>query len=185
MANLTDEQIKSYASGAGFAGNDLNIAVAVARAESGGNPNAHNSTPPDDSYGLWQINMYSTLGPSRRKQFGISKNEDLFNPALNAKAAHTIFQNNGWKAWTTYTRGTYKQYLNEAETASASGGGFVNTLTGIPGALNAVGINIFKGLSDIVGVILAIALIIAGIAILVSQSKTAKSAVKTAVKVIP
>jgi hypothetical protein len=111
MANLSRSQLTGLAQSVGFTGNDVNIAVAVALAESGGNPGAHNSTPPDDSYGLWQINMLGSLGPSRRKKFGILANTDLFRPATNAKAAKIIHGESGWKAWTTYTSGKYKEYL--------------------------------------------------------------------------
>jgi hypothetical protein len=45
---------------------DAVVAVAIALAESGGNPAAHNPVPPDDSWGLWQINMRGHLGPVRR-----------------------------------------------------------------------------------------------------------------------
>src|SRR4051794_8716603 len=103
MPTLSADAIRQYASAAGFSGNDLDIAVAVALAESGGNPKAHNATPPDDSYGLWQINMLGKLGPDRRKRFGLTSNDQLYDPATNAKAARIIFQGSGWSAWTTYT----------------------------------------------------------------------------------
>lgn len=89
------------------------VAAAVAMAESGGNPQSHNSTPPDDSYGLWQINMYGSLGPSRRSQFGLSSNTQLYDPLTNAKAAVAIGRG-GFGPWTTFTSGAYKKYLNGA-----------------------------------------------------------------------
>lgn len=123
MATLSDSQIAQYAKGAGLSGDAVAIAVAVAIAESGGNPNAHNAVPPDNSYGLWQINMLGSLGPSRRKTFGISSNDALYDPATNARAmAHLSSGGTNWKPWTTYTRGTYKLYLNRGK-AAASGSG--------------------------------------------------------------
>lgn len=92
----------------------VTIATAIAMAESGGRVFAHNTTPPDDSYGLWQINMYGSLGPSRRRQYGIKENDDLFDPGTNARAAYKIFQGSGWRAWSVYTSGAYKQHLDEA-----------------------------------------------------------------------
>lgn len=87
------------------------LAAAIAMAESGGNPNAHNTKPPDDSYGLWQINMYGSLGPSRRAAYGLSSNSQLLDPATNARAAVAIGKG-GFGPWSTYTSGAYKKYLN-------------------------------------------------------------------------
>jgi hypothetical protein len=190
MANLTAGQIKGYASAAGFQGNDLNIAVAVALAESGGNPSAHNPKPPDDSYGLWQINMLGSMGPARRKQYKLSKNEDLYDPATNARVAYGIFKGSGWSAWTTYTRGTYKKYMTDAGGAvsdvtepvtpaeGASDGGIIT------GGLNALGANVFNAFQNIGGVIIGVVLIIAAILLLALSSNTTKGFVKKGVKKI-
>lgn len=118
---LSDNQIAQYARGAGLSGDAVSIAVAVALAESGGNPNAHNAVPPDNSYGLWQINMLGSLGPSRRSSLGISSNDALYDPATNARAM-AMLSNKGasWTPWTTYTRGTYKLYLNRGKAAAGN-----------------------------------------------------------------
>jgi hypothetical protein len=94
------------------------IAVAIAMAESSGNTKAHNVGPTDDSYGLWQINMKGSLGPARRKQFAISADTALLDPSVNAKAAHQIFLVQGWGAWSTYTNGAYKKFMDAATTAA-------------------------------------------------------------------
>lgn len=115
MATLSPAQIAEYAHDAGFRGQDLTVAVAVALAESGGDPKAHNATPPDDSYGLWQINMYRGLGPERRDQFDLDSNRELFDPEENARAAWEISgRGDSFGPWSTYTNGAYKQYLDEA-----------------------------------------------------------------------
>ncbi len=187
MANLTREQIRQYAQGAGFTGEDLNIAVAVALAESGGNSRAYNGVGGDRSYGLWQINMIGDMGPDRRKKFNLKSNEDLFDPATNARVAKGIKDGSGWKAWTTYTRGTYKKHMSgDADVAgdpvtakpATSEGGIVT------GGLNALGQTIFQSVSNIAGVIVALVLIIAAILIMVMQSRTGKSLVKKGVKVL-
>lgn len=83
-------------------------AVAVALAESGGNERAHNAVPPDDSYGLWQINMLGSLGPARRTQFGITSNEQLYDIATNAKAMAAISSGGtNWKPWSTFQGARY------------------------------------------------------------------------------
>lgn len=110
---MSPSEIAVYASGAGFSGSALPIAVAIAMAESSGNPQAHNPRPPDDSYGLWQINMYGSLGPARRAQFGLSSNSDLFDPATNAAAAFAISGGGAsFTPWSTYTNGAYRRYLS-------------------------------------------------------------------------
>ncbi|NUT53892.1 MAG: transglycosylase SLT domain-containing protein [Saccharothrix sp.] len=115
MSKLSPEQIARHAHEAGFRGQDLTIAVAVALAESGGDPRAHNSTPPDNSYGLWQINMLGSLGPARRREFGLESNRELFDPTENARAANRISgDGRSWTPWTTYTSGAYKRHLDEA-----------------------------------------------------------------------
>ncbi len=190
MAKLTPAQIKGYASAAGFAGSDLNIAVAVALAESGGNPSAHNPNPPDDSYGLWQINMLGSMGPDRRKRYNLKANTDLYDPATNARVAYGIFKSQGWqRGWTTYKSGKYKKYMDEASGSAVSGADTGSTPTSAPatdggivtGGLNALGGNIFNAVQNIGGIIVGVVLIAAAILILVMQSKTGKSVIKKGV----
>lgn len=115
MSKLSPEQIAQAAHDAGFRGHDLTTAVAVAMAESGGDPHAHNPVPPDNSYGLWQINMIGALGPDRRHEFHLDANKELFDPETNAKAAFAISgKGDSFQPWTTYTSGAYKKYLDEA-----------------------------------------------------------------------
>jgi hypothetical protein len=99
---------------------DIAVMVAIAMAESGGNILAHNSRPPDDSYGLWQINMIGALGVSRRAAFGLKKNEDLYNPAENARVAGLILFTSGFQSWSSYRDGKYWKYLKEARAAVAN-----------------------------------------------------------------
>lgn len=98
---------------AGFKGNALKMAYAIAMAESGGNARAHNGNAGtgDNSYGLFQINMLGAMGPERRKRFGLSSNDDLFDPLTNAKVAYKM-SNGGksWGPWSTYGNGAYKTY---------------------------------------------------------------------------
>lgn len=66
MSKLSPAEIAQHAYDAGFRGDALTTAVAVAMAESSGDPRAHNDTYQDNSYGLWQINMLGDPGPARR-----------------------------------------------------------------------------------------------------------------------
>jgi lysozyme-like protein len=115
MPKLSPAEIAEYAHRAGFRGEALRTAVAVALAESSGDTHAHNGVAPDNSYGLWQINMLGAMGPERREQFGIDHNAALFRPAENAAAAYAVSGNGGdFGPWSTYTNGSYRQYLDEA-----------------------------------------------------------------------
>ena len=119
MSHLNAEQIANYAYRAGFRGHGLSTAVAVALAESGGNPKAHNGVPPDNSYGLWQINMLGSLGPARRHQYHLKSNDQLFDPATNARVANSISSDgHDFTPWSTYTNGAYEKYLHKARTAA-------------------------------------------------------------------
>lgn len=115
MTKLSPEQIARYAHGAGFRGDDLTTAVAIALAESGGDTRTHNSVPPDDSYGLWQINMLGALGPARRHEFGLDADRELFDPKTNAAAAYDVSgRGASFEPWSTYTSGDYKHHLAAA-----------------------------------------------------------------------
>lgn len=112
----------AYAQSAGLSQSAARIAAAVAMAESGGRTTAHNPVPPDDSYGLWQINMLGSMGPSRRAQFGLSSNKDLFDPAKNAKAMAAISSGGtNWQPWSTYTNGAYRKHLDGGLAADPNG----------------------------------------------------------------
>ena len=117
---ISIEQLVGLAKGAGFGDSDAVIMAAIAMAESGGNSNAHNNKPPDNSYGLWQINMIGDLGPERRRQFGISNNEQLKDPVTNAHAARLIKKSQGFGAWTVYKTGAYRSYLGSAQKAASA-----------------------------------------------------------------
>jgi hypothetical protein len=184
--SLTRAQVEGYARGAGFSGKDLDIAVAVAKAESGWNPKAHNAVPPDNSYGLWQINMLGSLGPDRRKRFGLKSNDDLFDPATNAKAAHGIFTGSGWKAWTTYTSGKYKDFLTTSSGGEVDNGISAETaqadpVLGVGSAINAFGDTVYKTGANIGGILIAIALVVLGI-VLLSRNALPVGKALTAIK---
>lgn len=98
------------------------ILTAVGGAESGWNAEALNNDPStgDYSVGVWQINYYGSLMASRTAEFG-SPSQLLGNLQAQADAAAAIYHQQGLSAWTTYTRGTYQQYLGQAMQAQASG----------------------------------------------------------------
>lgn len=117
---LSANEIAYYAKAAGFPDGEVGLATAIAMAESGGNTRAHNQRPPDNSYGLWQINMYGTLATGRRLMFGIATNDQLFDPTVNARAALMIRRGQGWTAWSVYSSGAYKKHLTAANAAAGA-----------------------------------------------------------------
>jgi Lysozyme like domain len=97
MAALSNVQIYDLARAAGFPADVATQMVAIALRESGGNPNAFNGTPPDESYGLWQINVYDSPPGYKARimaQLGISDPRQLFDPATNARAAASLWGGN-------------------------------------------------------------------------------------------
>jgi hypothetical protein len=99
---LSKKELKNVLAAAGFNGKALKVAWAVAMKESTGRPYSHNTNREtgDNSYGLFQINMIDSLGPARRKQFGLNSNEELFDPILNAKIAYLMSDGGkNWSAW--------------------------------------------------------------------------------------
>lgn len=133
---LLDVDIARHARRAGFPAGEVATAVAVALAESAGDPSSHNNVPPDDSYGLWQINMLGALGPERRRQFGIRSDAELLSPAVNAHAAVLVWRDSGrsWRPWSTWLHGTYRQFLDRGRAAAAEAGG-VPAEPGAPGVV--------------------------------------------------
>jgi hypothetical protein len=135
MATLSTFEIYVLARRAGFSGDgdEAVIATAIALAESSGNPDAHNDdrATGDDSFGLWQINMIDKLGPERREQFGISRNEELFDPLTNARAAHSVFSSppGGFPQWSTFKRGDHKAHMEGARRAAEQ---FATSRGGVP-----------------------------------------------------
>lgn len=150
MAQLTAEQVTTVARQAGFTGAALVTAVAVARAESGWRPDAigdvNLTEAGERSVGLWQINYR----PSRDAGSATRDPTANLDPARNAAAAYALSGGGrNFRPWTTYTRGTYKPFTGDAQSAAnaveGAGGGRLG-LTGInpPGKVdnpvnNAVG----------------------------------------------
>ncbi len=115
---LSGEDVARFAYNAGFRGENLVKAVAIAYRESRWNAGSYNpdASTKDLSYGLMQINMLGALGPARLKQFGLSKNEDLYDPAINMKAAFQMSGGNNFYAWGPY-KGKDPLYSTNPEAA--------------------------------------------------------------------
>lgn len=104
---LTIDQIARLALSAGLNADQAAVATAIAMRESGGNTAAHNPVPPDDSYGLWQINRLAW------PQFSPA---ELSTAEGNARAM-LVVSNHGtnWQPWTTGAAG----YLGRTDITAA------------------------------------------------------------------
>lgn len=99
-------QLIALAQNAGFQGDDLITAVAVALAESGGDPSAYNperaagAAQGKGSFGLWQIYI------SAHPEFAGS---NLFDPQTNAAAAFAVYSaaGNSFRPWSTFKNNAY------------------------------------------------------------------------------
>lgn len=83
------------------------VMAAIAMAESGGCSSAYN---PSGATGLWQI--LGAVNPADQA--------NLTDPATNAHEAVLKYTSQGLTAWTTYTSGDYKAYLNGSTTPDTS-----------------------------------------------------------------
>jgi phage-related protein len=82
---------------AGGPSSQAHIAAAIAMAESGGDPRAHNAS---GATGLWQI-------------LGQVYPGNLFDPYINARnAVRKYYQAGGFSPWVTYTSGAYRNFMD-------------------------------------------------------------------------
>lgn len=107
---LSGKSVWDLAKGAGFSSSEADTMTRIANKESGWRTNAFNgnASSGDESYGLWQINMLGSLGPDRRRRLGITRNDELFDPVTNARAARMIYKSQGYSAWSVYKNGSYR-----------------------------------------------------------------------------
>ena len=105
-------------------GDEGELALAIAKAESGLNPLAMNTNANtgDYSIGLYQINLIGKLFEGRLKRArhlgytGEATREALTewlqDEDNNIEYAYSMSRTNGWTAWSTYKRGDFNKFLN-------------------------------------------------------------------------
>jgi hypothetical protein len=108
-------ELRALAKQAGFNGNDIKVAAAVAMAESKGDPGAIGDQGLVDnkwgpSIGLFQIRSLKHPGnfspPDALRVEG-----KLKDPLYNAKTAKAIKDAHNWNQWSTFVSGAYKHYM--------------------------------------------------------------------------
>ena len=137
---MSSDKVKEILMHAGFRGKQIGEAMQIVGKESARRPGALNpdAGTGDLSYGLFQINMLGNLGPDRRKRFGLSSNEMLYDPLKNAEVAYAMSnQGTNWNAWSTaeglgLSTGSKKSSVNTLGNTPSSGGG------GVGGFFNSV-----------------------------------------------
>ena len=106
---MTRTQIANAMAQAGWPNKAIPLGVAVALAESGGNPNAtnHNRNGSTD-YGLFQINSIHK---------SILASGTWSNPVDNAKMALRVYREagNSWRPWVAYKSGSYRKFYNASD----------------------------------------------------------------------
>jgi len=129
---LSAQQIAMYAYAAGFRGSSLVTAVAIALAESGGNPAARGDVSLQTSkwgpsVGLWQIRSLNGV----RRTGDVRDAFALDDPQFNARSAFNISSGGtNFSPWSMYTNGGYKKYLGQAQAAAGganTGSGWMPT----------------------------------------------------------
>jgi hypothetical protein len=95
---------------AGFRGDDLVTAVAIAHAESGWDRDVTNlNTNGSTDYGLWQINSVHAA---------LLAHGDWRDPGFNAAMAFQIWSDaHGFSPWVTFWSGSYRQFVGAAQAA--------------------------------------------------------------------
>lgn len=117
-------QLEQFAIQGGFPAALAPTMAAIAMAESSGNNVVQQGQPYSTTgWGLWQITPGNSV-----PQFG--SDQALLNPVANAQAAHQKWVSQGLGAWTTYTSGAYKQFMqgnvtpaNDGSTSADGGSG--------------------------------------------------------------
>jgi hypothetical protein len=141
---LTGQQVAQMAAQVGFQGEGLVQLLAISKRESGWNPSAFNGNTAtgDQSYGLMQINMLGNLGPARRQAYGISTNEQLFDPMTNLRAAYMLSEGGtDFYHWGAYKgeENTYNTNVEEARSIVRSMGLGDGTFERVPQSQARVG----------------------------------------------
>lgn len=113
---LSMKQVADKWKGVGGSTSKCSVAVAVAWAESKGNPKARGQNSDSYDRGLWQINS---------KWHRDVSDSCAYDAKCNAQQAKRISSNgNNWSPWATYKHGLHKRYLNDAKKACGGGGWF-------------------------------------------------------------
>ncbi|GJF34893.1 hypothetical protein KNE206_75930 [Kitasatospora sp. NE20-6] len=113
---LSYDELRHLSREAEFQESDIDIAAAVAMAESTGRPEAVGDQNLADAKWGPSIGLFQIRSLRRPQEFGFPDSlrveEALYGPTYNAKVARAIHtQAHGWSPWSTYTSGRYLDFL--------------------------------------------------------------------------
>jgi hypothetical protein len=134
---LSMNQVASLWKQNGGSSSSCPTAVAVAWAESRGNPGATGRNPGSYDRGLWQINS---------KWHPDVSDSCAYNAACNAKNAVRISSGGSrWSPWATYNDGLHRKFMGQAKSACSSSRDELDENVGWQGKLiREVGKRVFK-----------------------------------------
>lgn len=112
MPVIAGHFVVAYAYSAGWLGDDLTMATAISRAETGWNTDYVFKGPETEQRGLWGINWFDHTNFDRLK---------LMDPTYNAESAWILWAQNGnqWVDWQSFLDGSYRNSLDAARQAVA------------------------------------------------------------------
>lgn len=87
--------------------------LAVAQAENGTcDPKRHNETSSETHYNnRGEVHCVGSYGALQVGCINYHANEDRNDLATNVKVAHRVWQSQGYRAWTEYKNGGYREFL--------------------------------------------------------------------------
>lgn len=119
---FTQKQVENLALEAGFSKDNARIASAIAMCEApymlDGVPHSNFAAVGDQrlatdvwgySYGGFQVRSLR----AQKGTGGLRDEDRLLDPLFNTKSARAIKLQQGWNAWSTYSSGIYKAYLQD------------------------------------------------------------------------
>lgn len=134
MTAISPGGLYLYIWGAGWVGHDAVMAVAVALAESSGDPNATSPNPDGGTnVGLFQLDTPGGVGAGHTEA-------QLKSPALNAQIAHAQWVKDGrtfTKHWESANNGAAAAHMKEASSGKLSATDFTDTV-GTQAVMNQV-----------------------------------------------
>jgi len=148
MPQLNAQDIAKYAYQAGFRGQDLIYAVAIALKESGGDVQAYNpelganTKRGSGSRGLWQI--YGQAHPEYN-------NDSVYDPLENAKAAYAVYSaaGNSFIPWSTWNNGSARVLsMSLGEISESAIAGAVGAAGGVAGNVASGGVDAITGAAN-------------------------------------
>jgi hypothetical protein len=146
---VSTEDILKTLHAAGVTGEDLVKLASIPARESSYDPMAHNPKPPDDSYGLFQINMLGNLAPGREAMIagltgGKTDHSLLYDPWVNINMAAQFYKSSGLNPWNIKVNGVQDPMYNVPQEA-------INSTREIAKSLGYIGDVGYGQVSDALG----------------------------------